>query len=71
MGAEDLGDYYRVPSDKRDLNYEKYFTEGHEKLKIQEEYNSNNTHILNVAEIKEKLLALPFIQRELREWGER
>lgn len=67
--AEDLGVFYRVPSDKRDLNYDKYFTEGQEGLRMQEEYNSNNTDILNVEEIKDKLLTLEYIQNELKEWN--
>ncbi|MBC7087112.1 MAG: polysaccharide biosynthesis protein [Tissierellales bacterium] len=66
--AEDLGDYYRVPADKRDLNYEKYFTEGYKEIEISDEYNSNNTKILNKDEIKEKLLKLPYIQNELEGW---
>lgn len=64
--AEDLGDFYRVPSDKRDLNYEKYFTEGNRDLQNVEDYNSHNTRRLNVAEIKEKLLSLDYIINELK-----
>ncbi len=63
--ATDLGDFYRVPADNRDLNYEQYFEEGKmDKPKIQE-FNSNNTIILSVDEVKEVLLKLPFIQKEL------
>ncbi|MGX9134407.1 polysaccharide biosynthesis protein [Rummeliibacillus sp. JY-2-4R] len=69
--AEDLGDFYRVPSDKRDLNYDKYFVEGSQKLASIEEYNSNNTHILTIEQIKEKLLDLEFVQRELYEWNKK
>jgi UDP-N-acetylglucosamine 4,6-dehydratase len=69
MVAEDLGGFYRVPSDKRDLNYDKYFTEGRKELATQEEYNSNNTEILNVEQIKEKLLSLEYIQEELKGWN--
>lgn len=69
MVAEDLGGFYRVPSDKRDLNYDKYFTEGKKELATQEEYNSNNTEILNVEQIKEKLLSLEYIQEELKGWN--
>ena len=69
MVAEDLGGFYRVPSDKRDLNYDKYFTEGRKELATQEEYNSNNTKILNVEQIKEKLLSLEYIQEELKGWN--
>jgi UDP-glucose 4-epimerase len=63
--AFDLGNYYRVPADTRDLNYDKYFTEGNENLTTAGEYTSDNTERLNVAEIKEKLLALDYIQKEL------
>lgn len=66
--AEDLGDFYRVPSDKRDLNYEKYFTKGDEKLELEQDYNSNNTQILNIEQIKGKLLKLDYIKDELKGW---
>ncbi|MDQ0155364.1 polysaccharide biosynthesis protein [Robertmurraya andreesenii] len=64
--AEDLGGFYRVPADKRDLNYDKYFINGDEKLSEDKEYNSHNTQILNVEQIKEKLLQLNYIQEELK-----
>lgn len=64
--AEDLGDYYRVPADNRDLNYDKYFVEGNQKLSVQEEYNSHNTTRLTIDEIKEKLLELDYVQEELK-----
>lgn len=67
--AEDLGGFYRVPADKRDLNYDKYFIEGNQKLSSEEEYNSNNTQRLNVAQIKERLLALEYVQNELKGWN--
>jgi UDP-glucose 4-epimerase len=63
--AEDLGDYFRIVPDGRDLNYGKYFTEGEEKISAIEDYNSHNTKRLNVLEIKEKLLKLDYIQQEL------
>ena len=63
--AEDLGDYYRIVPDDRDLNYGKYFTEGEEKIAEAEDYNSHNTRRLNVGEIKELLLKLAYIQGEL------
>jgi UDP-glucose 4-epimerase len=63
--AEDMGDFYRIPVDKRDLNYDKYFTEGDEKLLAEREYNSNNTQILSVDEIEDKLLKLDYIKEEL------
>lgn len=64
--AQDLEGFYRVPADQRDLNYEKYFDEGDQKLSTEKEYNSHNTKRLNVEEIKELLLQLPFIQEELK-----
>lgn len=66
--AEDLGNYFRVPADNRDLNYEKYFTQGRRELIIQQEFNSNNTVRLNVEQIKEKLLSVEYIQNELESW---
>jgi len=66
--AEDLGSFYRVPADTRDLNYDKYFVEGNQKLSYGEEYNSNNTVRLNIEQIKEKLLQLDYVQNELRGW---
>ena len=66
--AHDMGDFYRVPADKRDLNYDKYFVEGDQKLSTEHEYNSHNTHRLTIPEIKEKLLALDYVQEELRKW---
>ena len=63
--AEDLGGFFRVPADQRDLNYDKYFAEGNRKLTTVEEYNSDNTQILNIEQIKEKLLELDYVQREL------
>ncbi|GIP18236.1 NAD-dependent epimerase/dehydratase family protein [Paenibacillus montaniterrae] len=66
--AIDMGNFYRVPADNRDLNYDKYLDQGSPKISLTEEYNSNNTRILNVEEIKAKLIKLPFIQEELRLW---
>ena len=63
--AVDLGGYYRIPCDERDLNYGKYFTEGEEHVSQSEDYNSHNTRRLNNDEVKELLLKLPFIQQEL------
>lgn len=65
LHAEDLGEFYRVPADKRDLNYDKYFVEGNEQLSTTEEYNSHNTNRLSIEEIKEKLLKLDYIKQEL------
>ena len=67
--AEDLGGYYRIVSDDRDLNYGKYFTEGQENVSHIKDYNSHNTQRLTVPEIKEKLLALDYIQQELKGGG--
>jgi len=63
--AEDMGNYFRVPADNRDLNYAEYFTEGEEKIASFDDYTSHNTRRLNVAQIKELLLKLDFIQEEL------
>lgn len=63
--AEDMGSYYRIPADKRELNYDKYFTEGSEILDAQQEYNSDNTKRLTVDQIKEKLLELEYMKAEL------
>lgn len=64
--AEDMGGFYRVPADKRDLNYDKYFVNGDDKLSTDEEYNSHNTQRLNVEQIKKKLLELDYIKEELK-----
>jgi UDP-glucose 4-epimerase len=66
--SEDLGDYYRIPADRRDLNYDKYFIEGDKKLSSTKEYNSHNTDRLNVEQIKEKLTKLDYINNELKKW---
>jgi UDP-glucose 4-epimerase len=68
VGAQDMGGFYRVPADKRDLNYDKYFIEGNEGLQQVEDYNSHNTERLNIEQIKEKLLKLDYIQEELKNW---
>ena len=69
--AIDMGDFYRVPADKRDLNYDKYFTEGNEARTKLSEFNSNNTELLNVEQVKAKLLELKYIQDELKNWENR
>jgi UDP-glucose 4-epimerase len=65
--AEDCGQYFRVPADARDLNYGKYFVEGETKISEAEDYNSSNTHRLNVPETKELLLKLDFVQEALKQ----
>ena len=69
--AMDLGDFYRVPCDKRDLNYDKYFKEGDVMRNPLTEFNSNNTQLLTVEQVKEKLLALPYIRGQLAAWEDR
>ncbi len=69
--AVDMGNFYRVPADKRDLNYDKYFTDGDDKRTKLEEYNSNNTELLNVEKVKAKLLTLDYIKEELEAWRNR
>lgn len=63
--AEDMGDFYRVPADKRDLNYDKYFKTGNTDLNSLSDFNSNNTEILDVEAVKKKLLSLSYIREEL------
>ena len=66
--AYDLGEFYRVPSDKRGLNYDKYFTQGEENRNLLTEFNSNNTKLLTVEEVKKKLLSLDYIKNTLANW---
>ena len=63
--AIDMGNFYAVPADNRDLNYDKYFKEGDVKRVLIEEFNSNNTRILNLEATKEKIASLEYIQNEL------
>ena len=63
--AIDMGNYYRIPCDTRDLNYDKFFTEGNEDLNHVEDYHSHNTRRLDVEGMKEQLLRLRFIQEDL------
>lgn len=67
--AIDLGNFYRVPADKRDLNYDNYFTKGNMERSVLKEFNSNNTELLNVSQVKEKLLSLQYIRDELKKMG--
>lgn len=66
LKAEDLGEYYRIIPDGRDLNYSKYFSEGSEDISKVEDYHSHNTRRLNVEQIKELLLTIPYVQQELK-----
>jgi len=66
--AVDMGDFYRVPADKRDLNYDLYIDKGDTKRNTIEEFTSDNTELLTVEQVKEKLLTLSYIQDELKEW---
>lgn len=67
--ALDLGLFYRVPCDKRDLNYDRYFKEGDVKRNTLTEFNSNNTELMNAEQVREKLLTLPYIRQMLSEMG--
>ena len=67
--ALDLGNFYRVPSDKRDLNYDKYFKEGDTQRNTLTEFNSSNTQLLDVEQVQQKLLSLRYIREELAAWN--
>ena len=69
--ADDLGSFYRVPCDKRDLNYDKFFHQGDAERNLLTEFNSSNTELLNVEQVKEKLLGLAYIREELAAWEAR
>ena len=69
--AIDMGDFYRVPSDNRGLNYDKYFKDGDVERNTLTEFNSNNTALLDVEQVKEKLLSLAYIREELENWGKK
>lgn len=64
--AIDMGDFYRVPCDKRGLNYDKYFKQGDTERNTLTEFNSNNTRLLTVEEVKQKLLTLSYIREEMQ-----
>ena len=66
--AQDLGGFYRVPADNRDLNYDNYFKKGNVLTRLTNEYNSDNTSQLDVEGVKKKLLSLEYIRNELKEW---
>jgi UDP-N-acetylglucosamine 4,6-dehydratase len=63
--AFDMGQFFRVPSDKRDLNYAKYFVDGNTERNLLTEFNSNNTELLDVEQVKNKLLSLEYIREEI------
>ena len=65
--AEVLKNYFRIPADNRDLNYDKYFVEGNQENQSEEDYNSSNTNQLSINQIKEKLLTLDYIKTELEQ----
>lgn len=67
--AVDMGEYYRIPADTRDLNYGKFFEDGEEVVTQAHEYHSHNTHRLNEEELKEMLMGLLEIQDDLQEFG--
>jgi UDP-glucose 4-epimerase len=63
--AEDMGNYFRIPCDTRDLNYDKYFSQGQTEVSRIEDYHSHNTHQLDVKEMKELLLKLETVREQL------
>jgi len=63
--SEDMGNYYRIPCDSRDLNYDKFFVEGEEKISQFEDYDSHNTLRLSIEEMQELLLRLDMIKEDL------
>ena len=67
--AIDMGAFYRVPADKRDLNYDKYFSEGIEEATLTQ-FNSNNTKLMNIEEVKDKLLEVNYVQKVLFDWND-
>ncbi len=69
--ADDLGEYFRIPADNRDLNYAAYFTEGEKTISQEEDYNSHNTRRLDVDGMAELLLKLDLVREELREWNKK
>ena len=68
LHAYDMGDFFRVPADNRDLNYERYFEQGHTEKARLEEFTSDNTRILNVEQVKEKLLSLEYVRQEIESY---
>lgn len=68
--AIDMGNFFRVPADQRDLNYDLYFNEGNQERTKLSEFNSNNTELLDVEAVKKKLLELQYIKDEIEAWNE-
>ena len=66
--SEDMGQYFRIPMDERNLNYEKYFSDGNEDLSKVEPYTSSNTKMLDVSQIQEKLKSIEYVRKALEEW---
>ncbi len=69
MGAVDMGDFFRVPADTRDLNYDKYVVKGDTERDHLTEFNSSNTRLMTVEEVKQTLLTLEYVQEELKNWN--
>lgn len=69
--AIDLGEFYQVPCDKRDLNYDKFFKDGSVERNPLTEFNSNNTELLTVEQVKDKLMTLAYIRDEVKAWNEK
>ena len=67
--AIDMGHFFRVPCDKRDLNYDKYFNDGNRQGTMLSAFTSDNTRRLDVEEVKSRLLELPYIREEMIDWG--
>ncbi len=63
--AEDMGEFYRIPADNRDLNYAQYFSEGEQEVSVVEDYHSHNTEQLGVEGMKKLLSNLPLIRKEV------
>jgi len=68
--SEDMGNYFRIPADARDLNYDKFFVEGQEDISRVEDYHSHNTHRLNKEEMKQLLLKLPEVREDVLKEGQ-
>lgn len=69
--AVDMGNFYKVPCDKRDQNYDKYFIEGNKKRSIFKSYNSDNAELLTVKQVKDKLISIPYVCQELSTWEQK